>query len=623
MASSIVSDEIGATGSALDRDAIERAASGAPRARPSRLGRVLARLVRLPPRRVPIQHKLVIAFLLVSLLPMMIAAQLTARVVSYVFERNIETWLTETSSFLLNEIVSSQREATGLARFVLEHTSMASQLQAGARELPSSVAALLDVLGYDLVTVYSPDRGILYATQPIKHLQRLPLGAESRLYQVEFEDHTAVMVAGVASFEVDDVPWFLVVGNWLDDKFVSNLAVMRSLEARLYYRQGGEFTEIYSAQGAAPTNPVLPHAISDRIESGPASFYDPAALGGAYRGIYRGVPDGERQPAAIIFCGLRADRAVLGWLTETNLFVIIFAIGLMLSIAAGVLMARRLTGPLLALAGGVRAIAAGDYDTRVIVQGDDEVGDLATAFNRMALRLADLQLLEAQLRRRDRLSALGEVAVGIAHEVRNPLGVISTSTELVRKKAALSPADSKLLGYVIDEVRRINNLITEFLSFAKPTPPVFVPLKAIDLVKRVTEFCEPELGRQNVMLTIADEVPGAQIEGDQDQLYQTGLNLILNALDAMPDGGRLAIRIFRVDAELRISFADSGPGVPVELQERIFNPFFTTKPSGTGLGLAKSFAILESHRGRIEYADAPGGGAMFTLVLPLYRNGNP
>src|SRR5579872_5865912 len=115
-------------------------------------GRVLG--MRSAPRRLSLQVKLVIAFLLVSLVPTLIAAQLTARVVSLAFERNIEIWLTETSTFLLNEIVSSQREATGLARFVVDHTSMANQLENGTNQLPASVSALLDVLGYDLVTVY-------------------------------------------------------------------------------------------------------------------------------------------------------------------------------------------------------------------------------------------------------------------------------------------------------------------------------------------------------------------------------------------------------------------------------------------------------------------------------------
>ena len=144
-----------------------------------------------------------------------------------------------------------------------------------------------------------------------------------------------------------------------------------------------------------------------------------------------------------------------------------------------------------------------------------------------------------------------------------------------------------------------------------------------DILTRVREVAQPRLARHKIRLqaSVAGSLP--PVKADATQLEMAIFNLVTNALDAMPEGGRLAIRIFRVDAELRISFADSGPGVPVELQERIFNPFFTTKPSGTGLGLAKSFAILESHGGRIEYADAPGGGAMFTLVLPIYRNGTP
>ena len=606
MASSIVGEEIRAASPGVAR-----------RDRVGRLRRALRLRDRLAPRRASLQVRLVIAFLLVSLAPMLIAAQLTARVVSAVFEKNVEIWLTETSSFLLNEIASSQREATGLARFVVDHTSMASQLATGAGELQPSVAALLDVLGYDLVTVYSPDRGIIYATQPIKNLQRLPLGSESRLYRVDFGDHSAVMVAGVASFTVGDTPYFLIVGNWLDDKFMSNLAVMSSLDARLYYRDGSDFVEIYSAQPAAPPNRALPQAVRDRLETGPTLFYDRQALGGAYRAIYRSVPGGEREPAAIIFCGLRSDHTVAGWLSETNLFVIIFVIGLGLSVAAGLLLSRRLTRPLRSLAGGVQAIAAGDYAQRVEPQGNDEVADLAVAFNRMAARLGDLHNLEAQLRRRDRLSALGEVAVGIAHEVRNPLGVISTSAELVKKRGELSPSDTKLLGYVIDEVRRINNLITEFLSFAKPNPPVLVPLKVIEVLKRVTEFCEPELSRQNIVLKIEDEAPGAVVAGDQDQLYQVSLNLILNAIDAMADGGRLTVRLFRAGDQLMIAFRDTGPGVPVDLQERVFNPFFTTKPNGTGLGLAKAYTILESHHGRIECSSPPGGGATFMLVLPL------
>jgi signal transduction histidine kinase len=118
-------------------------------------------------------------------------------------------------------------------------------------------------------------------------------------------------------------------------------------------------------------------------------------------------------------------------------------------------------------------------------------------------------------------------------------------------------------------------------------------------------------------LTLEDEAPGALIEGDQDQLYQVSLNLILNAIDAMVEGGAMIIRLFGSGNQLMIAFRDTGPGVPAELQERVFNPFFTTKPNGTGLGLAKAYTILEGHHGRIECSSPPGGGATFMLVLPL------
>jgi signal transduction histidine kinase len=269
------------------------------------------------------------------------------------------------------------------------------------------------------------------------------------------------------------------------------------------------------------------------------------------------------------------------------------------------------------LATGVRAITAGDFGQRVGVQGQDEVAELATAFNVMAMRLGQLHELEAQLRRRDRLSALGEVAVGIAHEVRNPLGIIKTSTELVQKKAALPHSEAKLLNYVIDEVHRIDNLIKEFLAFAKPTPPVLKPMRPREAVERVARFAEPELQRRNIALHIVNRAPEAIVEGDENQIFQACLNLILNAADAMPGGGSLTIA-FREDGEqLCIDFTDTGHGISVELQERIFNPFFTTKEKGTGLGLAKVFAVMESHRGRVELKSAPGEGATFTLIMPM------
>jgi signal transduction histidine kinase len=269
------------------------------------------------------------------------------------------------------------------------------------------------------------------------------------------------------------------------------------------------------------------------------------------------------------------------------------------------------------MAAGVKSITEGNYDHRVLANGKDEIAELARMFNLMAERLGQLQSLETDLRRRDRLSAIGEVAVGIAHEVRNPLGTIKTSAELVRKRDGLAPADAKLLGYVIDEVRRIDGLIEEFLSFARPREPILRPFPITKVIERVQAFCEPELSRHGIEAVTIDESEAAWVEADEDHLFQACLNLVLNAVDAMSGGGRLTIRLERENEHLRIVFCDTGPGVPKAIEDKIFDPFFTTKPHGSGLGLAKVFSVMESHKGRVECQSRAGVGATFALILPV------
>jgi signal transduction histidine kinase len=245
------------------------------------------------------------------------------------------------------------------------------------------------------------------------------------------------------------------------------------------------------------------------------------------------------------------------------------------------------------------------------------VAELAAAFNDMAERLSKSRDLEEQLRRQQRLSALGEVAVGIAHEVRNPLGVIKTSAQLLQKRGHLPETDSRLLSHVADEVRRIDELIGEFLDFARPRPSVLQMLDPLPVVRRAADFCGPEFERRHVVLTVSDRAPGSAIAADEDHLFQVFLNLFLNAVEAMPSGGNIRVARECEGGEMRIAVSDTGAGIAKDIQDKIFNPFFTTKEHGSGLGLAKVFTIMESHRGRVEFASALGGGTTFTLAFPL------
>jgi len=229
---------------------------------------------------------------------------------------------------------------------------------------------------------------------------------------------------------------------------------------------------------------------------------------------------------------------------------------------------------------------------------------------------ADLILeIEEQLRRADRLSALGELSAGMAHEIRNPLGSIRGTAEILQD--GIDPADKRyeFTRILIKEVDRLNRVVEDFLRFARPAPVERGRLDVNEALREVLLLTRQPALKNNVRTELeAGAVP--PLPGDREQLKQAFLNLVLNALQAMPAGGTLAIGTETADGQLRIRFADSGQGIPPENLERIFNPFFTTRQEGTGLGLAITHRIVQGHGGHIEVKSRPGEGTTFTVVLP-------
>ena len=430
-----------------------------------------------------------------------------------------------------------------------------------------------------------------------------------------------VQVAGVSTglvvstFETsrDGVDYLLLVATYLDSSFLTSVADVHSLDLRLYLANPAGFSEIFSTQRFANH----PSRIPKNVEAYLRSTKQPSEqFTNQYSGLYWPIFNDAGELQGVIFSGLLRHTSLVGLVNQSNLFVLIFLVSSALSLAAGLLVSRRLTKPLRDLSQGVDAVISGSYAHRVVVSGGDELAQLSSTFNHMTERLGELHHLEAQLRRRDRLHALGEVAMGLAHEIRNPLGIIKTATQLLHRRADLAETDKRHLEYVISEVSRINELITEFLDFAKPNPPIRVQQPARALVEEILGFCGPELSSHRIDAQIDDQAPGATIYADAKQLKQACLNLILNAVDAMPDGGRLTLGIRSVGDNTVISIADTGEGIPADMVERIFTPFVTTKASGTGLGLAKVYSIMESHDGSIECASEKDAGATFSLYIP-------
>jgi two-component system, sporulation sensor kinase E len=391
------------------------------------------------------------------------------------------------------------------------------------------------------------------------------------------------------------------------------VAEVHSLDLRLYLANPDGFTEIFSTQRFEDH----PARIPKNVETAMRATRQPSEqFTNNYSGLYWPIFNDAGDLQGVIFSGLLRHSSLVGLVNQSNLFVLIFLVSSALSLAAGVLVSRRLTRPLRDLSQGVGAVISGNYTHRVAVSGGDELAQLSSTFNHMTERLGELHYLEAQLRRRDRLHALGEVAMGLAHEIRNPLGIIKTATQLLHRRADLPDTDKRHLEYVVSEVSRINDLITEFLDFAKPNPPLRVVQPARPLVEEILGFCAPELATHNIDAQVDDQAPGAMMYADAKQLKQACLNLILNAIDAMPDGGRLTVGIRTVGDNTVISIADSGQGIAPDMIERIFTPFVTTKASGTGLGLAKVYSIMESHDGSIECTSEKDAGATFSLYIP-------
>jgi two-component system sensor histidine kinase HydH len=236
---------------------------------------------------------------------------------------------------------------------------------------------------------------------------------------------------------------------------------------------------------------------------------------------------------------------------------------------------------------------------------------------------ADLILeIEEQLRRADRLSALGELSAGMAHEIRNPLGSIRGTAEILQD--GIEPADPRyeFTRILIKEVDRLNRVVQDFLDFARPAENGRTGVDVGGLLREILALIRLQAQKNGVEIRLGVEnIP--PVRGNPEQIKQAFLNLVLNALQAMPEGGILSLTAEVGKDGLRLCFTDTGSGIPRENLERVFNPFFTTRPNGTGLGLAITHRIIQAHGGCIEVESREGKGTTFTVFLPASKTEDP
>jgi two-component system NtrC family sensor kinase len=348
-----------------------------------------------------------------------------------------------------------------------------------------------------------------------------------------------------------------------------------------------------------------------------------AVIGALYVGIPEAPFDLLRTRINLTFAGILALVALIGSLVSTWL---------------GASLAR----PIKALEEGVRRLAAGEAAPDIAVQGHDEIAALGAEFNAMKERLisraeeirglnrtleekvearsqelaeksAELLGTQRELSRAERLAAIGLLASGVAHEINNPLAIIRGNAELL----LMNEEKSEEAETILRQSGRIERIVANLLTFARGGELHLGAVRPAQLVDDILAGIRHQIPLDRYTVSCRHAVPEAMVIGDEDQLRQVFTNLLLNALQVMPEGGELSIAS-DVDSAgaCRVTISDSGPGISAAALAKLFTPFYSTRRGGTGLGLAISYAIVRDHGGSISAENIPGRGAAFTVILP-------
>ena len=339
----------------------------------------------------------------------------------------------------------------------------------------------------------------------------------------------------------------------------------------------------------------------------------------------------------------------LEYITEEitkNIFVVMVTglVSVLIGISVALILARFITGPIEEFVQSMRTVAAGDLEQEIRMGKTGEFSVLARSFNQMAKSLREskeeLKKTYQRLVQKEKMAALGELIARIAHEIKNPLGIIKGSAQILVDEAEKPEVKGEVGTYIIEEVNRLDIKVRDLLNHARPKPLTFLEVDLNEVLEDGIQFWESQRleGREiEITKTFNRDIPHLLL--DEEQIRQVTLNMIINSYEAMPFGGELRIITdwdSRGDSHrsreekgrgevsesqrsgfVLVEFEDTGVGIPMENLQRVFDPFFTTREKGTGLGLSTVYRIIENHKGKIEVESREGEGTKFTIFFPI------
>jgi len=290
-------------------------------------------------------------------------------------------------------------------------------------------------------------------------------------------------------------------------------------------------------------------------------------------------------------------------------------LGILAMAAIGFVIARSITAPVEELLTTTEKVAEGQMDVQARVSGGDEIGRLAVSFNNMIVRL---KAFEQQRVESEKLAAADQMVAGFVHEVRNPMTSIKMLAQVLHGRLKDRPDDQEMLGSLVNEINRLDRIIQEMIHRTRPGELQREWRNLNKQVEDVVQLARQSLAESQIPIASQLAESSPEIYVDAEKIKQVLWNLILNARDAMPDGGSIAVATREIgETQIELIVEDSGPGVSEIDPERLFQPFFTTKPEGVGLGLPISRKIVEQHGGTLRLENRPEGGARATVVLPV------
>lgn len=329
---------------------------------------------------------------------------------------------------------------------------------------------------------------------------------------------------------------------------------------------------------------------------------------------------------AVLNINYSLNRTKMQLLNASRIFVLSsIAITIFLALTISFLLVRFVKKPLDNMVDTMQKVEQGDFAVRIAYKGKDEIGRLIESFNSMVDRLdvvqKELELLHfQQLERADRLASIGEMAAGIAHEIKNPLAGISAAVTIIKDDMPVDDPRGAILGEVVDQVKRLDKTVNDLLFFGKPSLPELDCVDINSTLMTTLKFASQYRGAVQIEKRINLQPDLPPVYADDKQMQQVFLNIVLNAYQAMPSGGVLGITsslAVRNGIEyVRVDISDTGSGIPPQILEKIFAPFYTTKAQGTGLGLPICNKLVKLHKGDLRVTSDISTGTVFTVELP-------